>query len=442
MQQWKKRNLFVRLGLTAAVTLIICVLLFQLSITVPMMVLVSLMLFLTVLAGKAEGALCGVLSAGYAFFFFSTYYQNLIAYTYQNKVNMLLIFIALPLNFILASMLKKKQQTVQQLQEIKRRHLKKISQKWRKQAEQDPLTGLYNRWGGDNRMETYFTNYSGNPAILAEMDIDNFKHFNDMFGHEVGDAVLQHLANIIKSHFGSKIIPIRNGGDEFQLFFPDCKREMVQSQLESFIQRNFQIVHNDLHLNYQVSIGYATAPEQASTVSELCRKADIALYHIKENGKNGVAAYHSYMENESRYHHGFRLSDLSEGLPVAVLIYRDNEEEEILFGTKLLFQLFDCANMKEFMHYTHGTFRNMVHPDDVQEVERSIVRQLQENSNQIDYVAYRILTKTGKIRYVYDIARRVHNPYYGDIFYVVLYEKQEQTQPSDISAPMVHHEKN
>lgn len=98
--------------------------------------------------------------------------------------------------------------------------------------------------------------------------------------------------------------------------------------------------------------------------------------------------------------------------------------------------------MKEFMHYTHGTFRNMIHPDDVQEVERSIVRQIQENSNQIDYVAYRILTKTGKIRYVYDIARRVHNPYYGDIFYVVLYEKQEQTQPSDISAPMVHHEKN
>jgi len=439
LKHWKERNLFVRLGLTAAGTLILCILLFQLNITVPMMVLVSVMLFLTVLAGKAEGAVCGALSAGYSCFFFSTYYQNLIQYTYQNKINMVVILVSLLLNFVLASVLRQRQQTVQQLQEIKRRHLQKISRKWRKQAEQDPLTGLYNRWGGDNRMEIYFANYAGKPAALAEMDIDNFKHFNDMFGHEVGDMVLQDLSNRIKSHFSPGIIPIRNGGDEFQLFFPDCKRDMVQSQLESFIQKDFRIVYNDLNLTYHVSIGYAIAPEQASSVAELCRKADIALYHIKENGKNGIAAYHSRMGNESRYRYGFNMLDLSAGLPVAVLIYRDNAEEEILFGTAPLFRLFDCANMEEFMDYTGGTFRNMVHPDDIEEVEKSIAQQIQKNSNQIDYAAYRIITKTGKIRQIYDIGRRVHNPYYGDIFYVVLYEKQEQLPPHDISAQTISH---
>lgn len=94
------------------------------------------------------------------------------------------------------------------------------------------------------------------------------------------------------------------------------------------------------------------------------------------------------------------------------------------------------------MSYTGGTFRNMVHPDDVEEVEESIAQQIQENSHQLDYVTYRIITKTGKIRQVYDIGRRVHNPYYGDIFYVVLYEKQEQTQLPDISAPTVRHEES
>lgn len=106
LEQWKKRPLFVRLGLTAAGTLIICIFLFQLNITVPMMVLVSLMLFLTVLAGRAEGALCGVLSAGYACFFFSEYYQNLFQYTYQNKVNILVIVVSLFLNFVLAGYVK------------------------------------------------------------------------------------------------------------------------------------------------------------------------------------------------------------------------------------------------------------------------------------------------------------------------------------------------
>lgn len=311
-----------------------------------------------------------------------------------------------------------------------------------KQAEQDKLTGLYNRWGGDTLMKEYFINHPGKPAVLAEMDIDNFKHFNDMFGHEVGDAVLQHVANMIKNHFGPEIIPIRNGGDEFQLFFPGCKQEDVQPQLESFVQRNFQVIYNNLVLKYQISMGYAMAPEQASSIAELCRKADIALYHIKENGKNGMAAYHPRMGNEGRYRYGFSLLDLSAGLPVSVLIYRADSGEEILFGTTHLFHLFDCENMDEFMSYTGGTFRNIVHPDDVEEVEESIARQIQENSHQLDYVTYRIITKTGKIRQVYDIGRRVHNPYYGDIFYVVLYEKQEQTQLPDISAPTVRHEES
>ncbi len=432
MEQWKTGKRLARLGLTAAGTLIICIFLFHLNITVPMMVLVSLMLFLTVLAGRAEGALCGILSAGYACFFFSTYYQNLIQYTYQNKLNILVILVSLFLDFVLACMVRQKQHAAQRLQAIKRLHLQEITRKWKKQAEQDNLTGLYNRWGGDNQMKEYFINHPGKPAVLAEMDIDNFKHFNDMFGHEVGDTVLRDLANRIKNHFGPEIIPIRNGGDEFQLFFPGRSQEDVQSQLESFIQKEFQVTTNNLILKYQVSMGYAMAPEQASSVSELCRKADIALYHVKENGKNGIAAYHPCMGNEGRSRYGFSLLDLSAGLPVSVLIYRADPGEEILFGTTHLFHLFDCKNMEEFMGYTGGTFRNMVHPDDVQEVEESIARQIQENSQQIDYVAYRIITKTGRIRQVYDIGRRVHNPYYGDIFYVVLYEKQEQTQPPDL----------
>ena len=428
-----KRNRVARLGLTAAGTLILCVLLFHLNITVPMMVLVPLMLFLTVLSGRAEGAICGILSAGYACFFFPTYYQDLIQYTYQNKVNMLIIFVALIVNFVLGSMIRQNHQTVQQIQAIKRHHLQELNRKWKKQAEQDTLTGLYNRWGGNNQIKDYGVNHPGKPSVLAAIDIDNFKHFNDTYGHETGDKVLQDLARMIKAHFGPDIIPIRNGGDEFQLFFPHCRQEDIQPKLERFIQKDFQIIFHTLTLPYHISLGYAMAPKQASSVSELQKKADIALYHIKKTGKNGIAAYHPQMGNGNRYRYGFSLLDLSEGLPVSMLIYRADETKEILFGTMHLFHLFDCETIEEFMQYTNGTFQNMIHPDDAQAAEESITKQIQENSTHIDYVSYRIITKTGKIRQVYDIGRLVHSPYYGDIFYVVLFEKQTTVQHFDFN---------
>jgi diguanylate cyclase (GGDEF)-like protein len=155
------------------------------------------------------------------------------------------------------------------------------------QAIRDPLTGLYNRRFFYEALEKEVqrcTRY-GTTASLVLLDVDNFKSINDTLGHGAGDDVLREIGRIV----GSLIRPVdsfaRLGGEEFGLLLPETgqlEALVTAERLRAAIGRHKML--DDRHVT--VSGGVACCPADATTLEELERRADAALYWAKRNGKN------------------------------------------------------------------------------------------------------------------------------------------------------------
>lgn len=98
--------------------------------------------------------------------------------------------------------------------------LKKANGALKRSGGHDPLTGVYNRKGGDGAVASYMAENPGKKALVIALDIDNFKLVNDVYGHRVGDEALKTLVRDMRETFGEESIITRNGGDEFILFRP------------------------------------------------------------------------------------------------------------------------------------------------------------------------------------------------------------------------------
>lgn len=130
------------------------------------------------------------------------------------------------------------------------------------------------------------------PFSLVMMDIDNFKNFNDTYGHQLGDVVLRQVANTIKDHVRTEDIVARYGGEEFVLVMPETEIHQALSVCEKIrsLIENLPIPYGDQVLNVTISQGVATFPHHADTKDALITSADNALYMSKRNGKNCVSA--------------------------------------------------------------------------------------------------------------------------------------------------------
>ena len=109
---------------------------------------------------------------------------------------------------------------------------------------------------------------------------------------------------------------------------------------------------------------------------------------------------------------------LTKRMPGGFFIYRAYGDEEILYANDFLIEIFGCKNLDEFKQLTGYTFKGMVHPDDLDRVEKSIARQIAIDERNIDYVEYRIKRKDGTIHWLDDYGRLVHTKKFGDVFYV------------------------
>ncbi len=150
----------------------------------------------------------------------------------------------------------------------------------------DPLTGWYNRRHMEEALERDIcrANRSGRPLSLLMLDIDNFKDFNDAFGHEAGDVALQSMCRMLKSLIRSEDVACRYGGDEFVLILPESSAEFALQRGEEM-----RIAVGQTALQYQsrwlkpmtLSYGIATFPEDGRTSHDLLRAADFALLRGK-----------------------------------------------------------------------------------------------------------------------------------------------------------------
>ena len=302
--------------------------------------------------------------------------------------------------------------------EEKRKHLRIL-------AETDALTGTYNRSGFDHQLDQYLITHPKTSFVVAELDIDNFKSINDMYGHAVGDQALKSLASDMQKNFPKDAVVGRNGGDEFCILLPDQTCESVHNRLKAFTESRKNFSHKGKTHSYTISLGYAEYPTHAASRGGLIRCADAALYEVKVNGKQGCMAYKNGLQ-QIWTQMGFGLKDISENLPGAFLIYRaDLENDELLFANHEMLQLAGCENMDEFFAYTKQSFRNLIHEPEQKAVEKSIWDQINANGGQEnDYVSFSFVRKDGTRTKVFDHGRIVNSTYYGRVFYVLLMKKE------------------
>lgn len=168
-------------------------------------------------------------------------------------------------------------------------------------ARHDALTELPNRILFEDRLaRTLGFGSRGKDCALLALDLDRFKTVNDVFGHAVGDAVLQKVASILQGLVRPRDIVARIGGDEFLILQtegsqPQAAEALARRILEVFA-RKMNVALDPTAVG--VSIGISVAPRDAKTPEELRHNADIALYRAKASGRGNACFFDADMDAE------------------------------------------------------------------------------------------------------------------------------------------------
>ncbi|MBQ3759967.1 MAG: PAS domain-containing protein, partial [Synergistaceae bacterium] len=126
------------------------------------------------------------------------------------------------------------------------------------------------------------------------------------------------------------------------------------------------------------------------------------------------------------------LAKISSNMPGAFIVYKNNEAEEIIFASEEIARIFECDSVDDFMRFTGGSFATIVYPEDIEEVE-SIIRKQIASTGGYDYITYRIITKNGNIKKIEDWGHFVRDEELGDLFYVYLHDMDIREKLTDIS---------
>ncbi len=161
----------------------------------------------------------------------------------------------------------------------------------------DYLTNLNNRRFFIQRgvEEIKRAHRNNQPLALLMLDIDEFKNVNDIYGREAGDFALQQVAEVMKSSLREIDLLGRLGGEEFAALLPNTTLEdallSAERVRETIANMSLEISGQILSKTITISVGVATITDGMSGIDELLRKADIALYRAKNNGRNCVSVY-------------------------------------------------------------------------------------------------------------------------------------------------------
>ncbi len=174
----------------------------------------------------------------------------------------------------------------------------KLRDTLKQQAIRDPLTGLFNRRYMEetlhreiSRAERYRT-----PLGIIMVDLDHFRRFNNTFGHDAGDVVLQDLGRFLQNNIRKEDVACRYGGEEFTLIMPGASLDVTKKRAETLRQKvqHLQIYYNNKLLDsVTLSLGVAVFPEHGLTGDAVIQAADAALYRAKQGGRNRVAVSES-----------------------------------------------------------------------------------------------------------------------------------------------------
>jgi diguanylate cyclase (GGDEF)-like protein len=169
-----------------------------------------------------------------------------------------------------------------------------VWQKFKKHATTDALTGLGNRHAMQESFQREIDRCLKDqvPVSLIMIDVDQFKLFNDRFGHIAGDRALSAVAHVLQNHFRPRDLLVRYGGDEFAVLLPGIEKEEaaeIANRVRQSVSGATESSNDSLiQIAVRVSMGVAHL-DKAGTLESLMRAADAALYRAKESGRNAVS---------------------------------------------------------------------------------------------------------------------------------------------------------
>lgn len=163
----------------------------------------------------------------------------------------------------------------------------------------DDLTSLNNRRFFYKRFkeETERARRYTKHLCLLMIDIDNFKHYNDSYGHQQGDELLRGFALRLKNSVRENDFVARLGGEEFAIIMPEASYDKALKLAERFQRSITRHPLSSTNGKVTISIGIAGLPVDAQDVDGLMYKADRALYQAKREGKNRVRTFNSDISN-------------------------------------------------------------------------------------------------------------------------------------------------
>ena len=192
----------------------------------------------------------------------------------------------------------------------------------------DDITGIYNRRLFVENLNEYIKNNDNESIAVIFIDLDNFKYINDTYGHDLGDSFLGKFCEEIYKVIDKNCDFARFGGDEFVISKIKIKDDIeVKELLNSIIKRfNDPMQVNGKEVYCTLSIGVSLYPFDGDGVDSLLKKADIAMYKAKTNGKNRYQFFDTKISEE--FSRGF---EIEKGLRKAL----DKNEIEVAYQAKV-----------------------------------------------------------------------------------------------------------
>ena len=169
--------------------------------------------------------------------------------------------------------------------------LRRLTDELRDMAGRDPMTQLLNRRGLSEALAAFFKARNSPPAYLLLMDVDHFKRINDNYGHPSGDAVLCHVAQVLRSTVRQGDLTARIGGEEFVAICLNTDNSgaiHLAERLRAAIEAHTMKVPGRTALRCTVTIGISPPFASAHALEDAMRDADTALYRGKAAGRNRI----------------------------------------------------------------------------------------------------------------------------------------------------------
>ncbi|WP_456488342.1 EAL domain-containing protein [Caminibacter pacificus] len=222
---------------------------------------------------------------------------------FQNLLDMIYAVIVIVSGAIVVIVLLISKQ-VRDMYEKYEKELQEEKEKFKERSIRDPLTGLYNRSYVLNTFNEIASRVkrNGKKAVIAFIDLDQFKEINDSLGHDYGDLLLIKIAQRIKKTVRRSDVVSRFGGDEFVLILDEVEKpeniiSLIQRLLNNIKQK---VILNDKEVSTTASIGLSVYPDDSEDINKLITYADTAMYEAKKRTGNSFEFYKKEMGEKAK----------------------------------------------------------------------------------------------------------------------------------------------